>query len=220
MMRKHFKNLVHLYVLIGFSVSIAGPAEDYFSAILRDDTSAVYTLMLRGFDPNTLNPDKQHGLFLALRAESVKVAKVLIQTPQVDVNMLNQNGESPLMMAVFRGNTELVNALLARDADVNKTGWTPLHYAATAGNLPLIALLLDKHAYIDAESPNGTTPLMMAAQYGNPAAVKLLLEEGADPLIKNQLGLTAIDFAQRAQRPDSAELIGAFVRAKESKGKW
>ncbi len=219
-MRKYFKYLIYLYVLIEFSISHAGPAEDFFGAIQRDDTSAVYTLMLRGFDPNTLNADKQHGLFLALRAESVKVAKVLIQTPQVDVNMLNQAGESPLMMAVFRGNMELVKALLDRDADVNKTGWTPLHYAATAGNLPLIALLLEKHAYIDAESPNGTTPLMMAAQYGNPAVVKLLLDEGADPLLKNQLGLSAIDFAERAQRADSAELISGFVRAKEPKGKW
>jgi uncharacterized protein len=219
-MRKYFKYLIYLYVLIGFSISKAGPAEDFFGAIQRDDTSAVYTLMLRGFDPNTLNADKQHGLFLALRAESVKVAKVLIQTLQVDVNMLNQAGESPLMMAVFRGNMELVKALLDRDADVNKTGWTPLHYAATAGSLPLIALLLEKHAYIDAESPNGTTPLMMAAQYGNPAAVKVLLDEGADPLLKNQLGLSAIDFAQRAQRADSAELISGFVRAKEPKGKW
>jgi uncharacterized protein len=219
-MINYFKYLFYLYVLIHFSFVKAGQNEDFFVAIQRDDTSTIYTLMLRGFDPNTLNSDKQHGLFLALRAESVRVAKVLIETPQVDVNMLNQVGESPLMMAVFRGNTELVNALLARDADVNKPGWTPLHYAATAGNIPLITLLLEKHAYIDAESPNGTTPLMMAAQYGNPAAVKLLLEEGADASLKNELGLSALDFAQRAQRPDSAEIIGSFVRTKEPKGKW
>ena len=41
---------------------------------------------------------------------------------------------------------------------------------------------------------------MMAAHYGTPAAVKLLLEAGADPTLKNQLGLTAIDFADRGDR--------------------
>ena len=84
----------------------------------------------------------------------------------------------------------------------------------------MVRLLLENHAYIDAESPNKTTPLMMAAHYGNPGVVKLLLEEGADPLLKNQLGLSAIDFAQRANRQASADIISAFVRAKQPKGKW
>ena len=81
-------------------------------------------------------------------------------------------------------------------------------------------MLLEHHAYIDAASPNSTTPLMMAAHYGNPAVVKLLLEEGADPLIKNQQGLSAIDFANRAQRTESAEIIAAFVRARQPRGRW
>ncbi|PKO35981.1 MAG: hypothetical protein CVU33_20800, partial [Betaproteobacteria bacterium HGW-Betaproteobacteria-6] len=110
--------------------------------------------------------------------------------------------------------------LIALDADVNKPGWAPLHYAATHGHLDVMRLLLENHAYIDAESPNGSTPLMMAAGYGTPEAVKLLLEEGADPMLKNQLGLTAIDFANRASRAESAALIGAFVRGKQPKGQW
>jgi hypothetical protein len=80
--------------------------------------------------------------------------------------------------------------------------------------------LLDNHAYIDAESPNGTTPLMMAAFYGTPSAVKLLLEAGADPLLKNDQSLSAIDFAHRANRQDSANIITAFVRARQPKGSW
>ncbi|MFZ9182625.1 MAG: ankyrin repeat domain-containing protein, partial [Hylemonella sp.] len=63
----------------------------------------------------------------------------------------------------------------------------------------------------DAESPNGTTPLMMAAMYGSPAAVKVLLEAGADPSIQNNLGLSALDFANQVKRQDSAALIQAFL---------
>ena len=81
-------------------------------------------------------------------------------------------------------------------------------------------LLLEHHAYIDAASPNGSTPLMMASLYGTPAAVKLLLEAGADPLLINEQGLTAIDFAYRDKRAESAEIIAAFVRARQPKGKW
>ena len=86
--------------------------------------------------------------------------------------------------------------------------------------LNTVSLLLENHAYIDAESPNKTTPLMMAAQYGNAAAVKLLLEAGADAGLKNQLGLTAIDFANKASRSDSAELIAAARRGQQPRGKW
>jgi ankyrin repeat protein len=125
-----------------------------------------------------------------------------------------------LMIAALRGHTELVRKLIARDADVNKTGWTPLHYAATSGHLQIMALLLEHHAYIDAESPNKTTPLMMAAYYATPEAVKLLLDEGADASLRNELGLTALDFAQKGGRKDAAALIAAAVRGSKPRGKW
>ena len=110
--------------------------------------------------------------------------------------------------------------LIERGADVNKPCWTPLHSDATNGHLDIMRLLLEKHAYIDAEAPNGSTPLMMAAQFGTPDALKLLLDEGADPLLKNPRGQSAIDFANLAGRKDAAELIAAFVRSRQPRGKW
>jgi uncharacterized protein len=222
-MRNYFKYSRKYVVLIGLIVSIvahAGAYEDFFSAIRQDDASTVKDLLQRGFDPNTLDSKKLHGLFLALREPSPKVAKILINTPKIDLNSMSPDGETPLMMAVFKGLNEIAIEMIEKGADVNQTGWTPLHYAATAGNVQLIKVLLEKHAYIDAESPNKTTPLMMAAQYGTAGAVKLLLEEGADASLKNSLGLTAIDFAQQANKQDSMDIIAAFLRAQQPKGKW
>jgi ankyrin repeat protein len=48
---------------------------------------------------------------------------------------------------------------------------------------------------------------MMAAMYGSPEAVKSLIQAGADLTLKNQLGMTALDFAIRGQRPNARELI-------------
>ena len=218
-MISYFRKAIYLIALIGFSFVNAGSFDDFFMAVTRDDAPAVQELLNRGFDPNTVNAQGLTGLFLALRDSSLKTAKLLIDWPKTNVESRTPQDESPLMMAALRGQTEIVRKLIARDADVNKTGWTPLHYAATSAHLEIIELLLENHAYIDAESPNGTTPLMMAAQYGSPAAVKLLLEAGADASLKNQLGLGAIDFAHQGGRRDSAELIAGFARAEQPKGK-
>jgi uncharacterized protein len=222
-MRNYFNYLKKIIVLISFFVSsqvFAGAYEDFFIAIKQDDARTVQNLLQRGFDPNTRDPKNLHGLFLALREPSPKVAQLLINAPKIDLNPMTADGETPLMMAVFKGQTELAIQMIEKGADVNQPGWTPLHYAATAGNVQLIKILLDKFAYIDAESPNKTTPLMMAAHYGTPGAVKLLLEEGADVSLKNDLGLTAIDFAQQAKKQDSVDVISAFIRAQQPKGRW
>jgi uncharacterized protein len=219
-MRNYLKYLIYLVAAIVFSSAHAGSYEDFFVAIKQDDARTINALLNRGFDPETPDPQGLTGLFLALREGSLKAAQALVDWPKTKAETRTANDESPLMMAALKGHLDIARKLIARDADVNKTGWAPLHYAATGGHLAMIELLLEHHAYIDAESPNGTTPLMMAAHYGSPAAVKLLLEAGADAGLKNQLGLSAIDFAQRANRRDAAELIAGFQRAAQPKGKW
>lgn len=217
---QYFKKAIYLVVIAGFSVASAGSYEDFFMAIKQDNPAVIQNLLQRGFDPNTIDPNGQTGLFIALREPSLKSAQVLVDWPKTNLNVLNSKGESALMMAALKDQQELAEKLIKKGADVNKTGWTPLHYAASNGHLAIISLLLENSAYIDAESPNGTTPLMMAAMYGTPAAVKLLLQEGADPQLKNQQGLTALQFAQRGNRPDTAEAIAAAIRSKRPAGQW
>ena len=184
-----------------------------------DDAVAVQRLLARGFDANTVDEKGQYGLLIALREPAPKIAATLIDAPNINLNALNSKGESPLMLAALKGQLELAEKMVKKGADVNKTGWTPLHYAASTGQVKMIALLLENHAYIDAESPNGSTPLMMASMYGSPESVKLLLDEGADPLLKNQQGMTALQFAKQANRVDAVELMSAAVRQRPP-GKW
>lgn len=214
----YFNKYIKFIVLYTFtavlSPTFAGSYEDFFSAIERDDAPAVARLIRLGFDPNTPSPQGLHPLFVAINAPAPKVAQALTQAPATKIDFRNAHDESPLMMASIKGMDVLAKLLIERGADVNKTAWTPLHYAASSGRLVVMNLLLDHHAYIDAPSPNGTTPLMMAAMYGTPSAVKLLLEAGADPTIKNDLGLSAVDFALRESKQESAALIQAFLQAR------
>lgn len=212
-----FKKIIYLYVLIGFNFALSSSYDDFFKAIEFDDAVVVEQLLQRGFDPNTPTAELQTPLILSIQKGSVRVSQVLISSPQLQVNRPNPNDETPLMLAALKRQELLVNSLIQRGADVNRPGWSPLHYAATTGHVGIMRLLLEHHAYIDAESPNGTTPLMMAAYYGTPEATKLLLEEGADPLVRNHQGLTALDFAANGPHRESQTYVEAFTQAAKAK---
>lgn len=190
------------------SLAVAGAFDDFFRAVKLDDAAAVKSLLARGFDPNTVEPERGHtGLILALHEGSMAVFKAMLDASGVDIEAEAFNGDTALMVACYKGNKPAVEALLAKGAEVNRPGWAPLHYAAASGSNEIVQLLLDKSAYIDAESPNKTTPLMMAARAGHIWTVKLLMDEGADATLKNDLGMTAIDFAEKHEHPDIAEGI-------------
>jgi ankyrin repeat protein len=211
----YFKYLLYLYVLIGYSLSSAGAYDDFFKAIEFDRAEQVQQLLERGFDPNSPNPKGQPALMAAMQQSSNKVVDLLVNWPSTNLSIKNPQGETPLMLAALNNKLPLAKLLILRGADVNQAGWTPLHYAATKGHIEMMRLMIDNSAYLDAESPNGTTPLMMAAHYGTPMAVKLLLEEGADPRIKNKLGLSAWDFSFNSKlesnKAESQSYLQAFL---------
>lgn len=212
---KYFKYLFYLYVFIGYSLSNAGAYDDFFKAIEFDRAEQVQQLLERGFDPNSPNPKGQPALMVAMQQSSNKVVDLLVNWPTTNLSIKNRQGETPLMLAALNNKLPLAKLLILRGADVNQAGWTPLHYAATKGHIEMMRLMIDNSAYLDAESPNGTTPLMMAAHYGTPMAVKLLLEEGADPRIKNKLGLSAWDFSFNSKlesnKAESQSYLQAFL---------
>lgn len=185
---------------------------DLFIYVTRDNASTVRRLLEQGANPNVRDENGQTPMTLALQLGSLNAFDALMASSKTNVEFRNSRDESPLMFAAIRGHLDAVTRLIRQGAHVNKTLWSPLHYAAAGGGeqqLEIARLLLAKDAYIDPRSPNDTTPLMMAAQYGSDAMVQLLLAEGADPTMKNQLGLSAADFAARVGRDTLAQQLNA-----------
>lgn len=186
--------------------TFAGAYDDFFRAVKMDDAATIKSLLARGLDPNLIEAGHGFtGLMLALHEGSMKVFDILLNANDIDIEAKARNGDNALMIASYKGNKAAVEALLAKGAQVNRPGWTALHYAAAIGNNEIVRLLLAHSAYIDAASPNKTTPIMMAARAGHIFTVKLLLDEGADATLKNELGMSAIDFAEKHGHRDIAE---------------
>ena len=137
----------------------------------------------------------------AVEFDDVKAAQKMLARG-VDPNLVDAKGNPMLVVALREKSLKVAEALIrAKDIDFDKTnaaGETPLMMASLQNEL-------DHAAYIDAESPNGTTPLMMAARGGHIETVKLLLDEGADMRLKNQQGMTVIDFAERYHQKEIAQ---------------
>jgi hypothetical protein len=204
--------ILYLFVFISYSSAFSGSYDDFFKALQADDQRTVGQLLARGFDANTRDPQGLHPLILAIRQPSPAVLERLLGAPGLQVEARNRNDESALMLAALAGMTDVCRRLIALDADVNKPGWTPLHYAASGGHAEIVQMLLEHSAYIDAQSPNQSTPLMMAAMYGNTRTLSVLLEAGADASVKNQKGMTALDFAREADRQGAVALIQRHLK--------
>jgi uncharacterized protein len=201
----------------------AGSYDDFLLALRRDDVQTLRRLHRRGFDLDTVDETGLPPLLLALREDSLQAAAFLIQQFGFNLDAVNSKGENALMLAALRGHVGLMRLMIRHGAEVNKPGWAPLHYAAIHAervSAEMVELLLEESAYIDAESPNGTTPLMMAARYGRPDTVGLLLQAGADPHLRNEQGLTALDFAWQADRKDAAALIRRALRPSHLPSRW
>lgn len=113
------------------------------------------------------------------------ILTLLLNIPNIDVNLANHGGCTPLWNAIHYRNLIFVEKLLEKGANANGTlpdGEPLLHYAITREKSGLSKLLLTygvntNTLYNDPE--HGNTALQWAVAVGNEEAITLLLEKGA-----------------------------------------
>jgi uncharacterized protein len=128
---------------------------------------------------------------------------------------MSADGWTPLHLAAFFADVDVVDALLARRADTharskNGTANTPLH-AAIAGRCEpaVIRRLVEAGSDVNATSEGGWTPLQLAASRGSVALIDYLLAHGADPSTRSDSGRTAAEIAEERSHPEAAARLRA-----------
>ena len=120
--------------------------------------------------------------------DGVRVAQLLLERG-ADVNTRRNDHQTPLHLASYSGNVEIVHLLLNNGADpeANAEGEKPLHRVSYGecrskeGGVRVAQLLLKRGADVNIRCNDHQTPLHFAAYFGNVEIVRLLLDHGADP---------------------------------------
>ncbi|KAF4997521.1 hypothetical protein FDECE_12051 [Fusarium decemcellulare] len=97
--------------------------------------------------------------------------------PQVDINLRNHNGRSPLHLASVNGHKAVVRTLAGNGADIgaeDDANQTPLHLAAAKGHEAVVEVLVERGARIDVRNRRGETPLDLAAKRGHRVVTEYL----------------------------------------------
>ena len=133
-----------------------------------------------------------------------EVVKLLIDHG-ADIEHKDYAGNTALNLAAAEGRIETVKLLVEAGANIhtkNSGGWTPLMHACLQGRAETVQFFLEKGANANdkAENERNITALMLAADAGSVDKIKLLLEFGADPFAKDDVDLTAHDYARFAMQ--------------------
>jgi len=127
--------------------------------------------------------------------EYKKIVEAILKPDQVsDINAMNSEGETLLMIAARNGLTEVVKDLLVKNATIdlqNKFGGTALMFAAKKGHTETVEILLEHRSDPDHQDNTGDTALKVAATKGFSGVVSALLKHKATLDTQTDQGHTA-----------------------------
>ncbi|UKB83422.1 ankyrin repeat domain-containing protein [Chryseobacterium sp. MEBOG06] len=153
--------------------------------------------------------EKGKSIFDIARTGTVTEVKELMkQNPDI-INLVNENGFSPLILACYRGNTEVAEFLIDHVKDVNYKSreGTALAGLAVKYDKQLTENLLKKNADPDIADSTGYTPLFWAVKFGNKELVELLIQYRADKTKKDSAGMTPFEYALQTNNKEIINLL-------------
>ena len=113
-----------------------------------------------------------------------------------NINLLDCMGRSLLMYAAIYRRVPVVDYLLQNGAEVriaDNNLFTALHFAVQSNCAAVVNLLLAAGADANAQNCFGNSPIMVGDNLTPICIFEELMIHGADPCIKNNYGMSAVD---------------------------
>jgi len=163
------------------------------------------SILLSGSSQDSLFVD----VFNAARNGHVQALERLIKINPDTLNAVNSKGYTPLILASYYSQSEVVKFLLENDVNINfiSSQGTALCGVAYKGDIVIAKLLIQYGAELDIQDDNGTSPLLYATLLGHTKLAKLLLTFGADPTLEDNEGLNPIKCAEQLKNTKLTDLF-------------
>ncbi|GAX14882.1 ankyrin repeat-rich membrane spanning protein [Fistulifera solaris] len=129
-------------------------------------------------DVNYKNEEGSAALHNACNTGFEQVVDVLLQHSEIQVDVMDASGGTPLLQACQHDHRSIAMALLEAGANVNhadQSGDTPLLIATKCGYVKLVKILLRCGANVNVRDSYGTTVLLAACNLASSSILQLIL---------------------------------------------
>ncbi|EPY43552.1 ankyrin [Angomonas deanei] len=154
---------------------------------------------------NELDKNKSSALHKCAFDGDVRVSRWLVEHGAT-VDTADNQGVTPLLVAVKMGQRSVVEYLLSQGADSNRRdaqGNTCVHFSSMRCDTTVLKMLIDAGASTKVQNNEFNTPLHLTALYQRPDSkeweelIALLLKSGCDPNVENASRKKAADYVNR-----------------------
>uniref|UniRef100_T1JD11 RHD domain-containing protein n=1 Tax=Strigamia maritima TaxID=126957 RepID=T1JD11_STRMM len=182
-------------------------------AVCNGDVKFVKILLSNGVDPNLRDKRGNNSVHVAVQNcqhDDIAILNELLKTPNLNLDVINNGGFTPLHLAVMNRSLKAIAALLNANATIDcrdgTAGRTPLHIAVQNIDIPLVRFLLDEKADPDMKMFNGRSSLHLAVLIQSEEIVSLLMLAYADPYMQSDelATLTSLDSSDDDLNVDEA----------------
>jgi ankyrin repeat protein len=134
-----------------------------------------------------MNKMSAHQISLLSKNVSFEEVIYLVEEKGADIEVVNEEGLTPLLIASINEKYNIVKYLISKGANVNAQGSikhgyidTPLMFYCHRNNLEMIKFLVKNGANLEISNFYGSTPFMGSIQLNNLNLAQYLLDAGAD----------------------------------------
>ena len=157
-------------------------------------------LILNRYHVNHISGTKQRTPLAEAAAQGNVWALKRLLEAKADVNIKDEDGKNPLMIALDEDHLQMVVPLLENGTDIDaqdNDGVSAIHFAADRGNIAAIRILLQRKPLLQktGESYWNQTPTHLAAEHDYDEIVKELHQYGADLEVQSKGGFRPIHVA-------------------------